>query len=186
MARVRNLEYREGPEQFILTVANTYDVVGNRAWFNSVGGPGAGVSLPLSQNLTFSPDNTYSVGEGTTPYGGTLRPKVVYAGTAVVSPLFGSPGGADPDIKFYTNGSHRWTMENTTGGTLFPTSSTIELGKDAATNRIGQIFVRYQINFTEQATPVTPSAGSRGLFFKADGKLYAVNSAGAVTLIGPP
>ena len=52
--------------------ATNYDL----AWINA---PAAGLSLPLAQNLTFSPDNTYDIGATAT----TLRPRNVYAATSV-------------------------------------------------------------------------------------------------------
>lgn len=39
----------------------------------------AGITLPLTQNLTFSPDNTYDIGAS-----GANRPRTVYAGTSLV------------------------------------------------------------------------------------------------------
>jgi hypothetical protein len=48
--------------------------------------PSPGLTLPLGQNLTFSPDNTYDIGGSAS----TLRPRNVYAGTSVITPLLGA------------------------------------------------------------------------------------------------
>jgi hypothetical protein len=44
--------------------------------------PSPGLTLPLGQNLTFSPDNTYDIGGSSS----TLRPRNVYVGTSFLAP----------------------------------------------------------------------------------------------------
>lgn len=65
------------------TTDDLADVVGNNAYFNNLwvkGSPvGGGLSLPISQNLTFSPDSTYDIGNS--DY--TLRPRQVYVSNGI-------------------------------------------------------------------------------------------------------
>ena len=59
--------------------ATNYDY----AWITPSGG---GITLPLGQTLTFSPDNTYDIGASA-----ASRPRTIYAGTSVVTPLLNTP-----------------------------------------------------------------------------------------------
>ena len=52
-------------------------------WVTGAGG----LSLPLTQPLTFSPDNTQDIGDAAA----TTRPRSIYAGTGIASPLIGVP-----------------------------------------------------------------------------------------------
>lgn len=54
----------------------------NTQWINQ----SAGLTLPLTQTLTWSPDNTYDLGAS-----GANRPRTIYVGTSVVTPLLVTP-----------------------------------------------------------------------------------------------
>jgi hypothetical protein len=67
-------------------------------------GPSGGLTLPLTQSLTFSPDATHDIGAVA-----TNRPRTIYAGTSVVTPRVNAadgmyhPGGTSA---FYWDGSN--------------------------------------------------------------------------------
>jgi hypothetical protein len=87
---------------------------------------GGGLTLPLSQNLTFSPDDTYDVGGTAT----TLRPRNVYVGSAVDVPTIGTIS-AIQSLSFRVANTLRWRM-NTTGHLTAITDNTYDIGASGA------------------------------------------------------
>lgn len=64
---------------------------------------GGGITLPLTQNLTWSPDNTYDIGA----YGGPGRPRYLYVAGGVVTPFVDTVGGP---LVFSVNGGAMWQI----------------------------------------------------------------------------
>lgn len=108
---------------------------------------GSGLSLPLTQNLTFSPDATYDVGAS-----GGSRPRNIFAsGFAQATNMFvgyGSPmtltntvgaifdtgiaGDSGENLTFVTNGTTRWRITST--GMLWATAdNSYDIGASGAT-----------------------------------------------------
>jgi hypothetical protein len=91
-------------------------------------GGGGGLTLPLSQALTFSPDNTYDIGAA-----GASRPRTVYAATSVQTLVVESPSGFQNlalkptnNLQFYTGGTWRWGMDSSA---LYPAfDNTLDIG----------------------------------------------------------
>lgn len=149
---------------------------------------GTGVTLPLTQNLTFSPDNTLDVGAA-----GVTRPRTVYAGTSVITPSVTTPqvvtSGA-VDLNFGTNAVNRWTV--TSAGHYYPTlDNTYDIGWTTLRPRtlyVGTSF--YLGSFIEQTTitkPANPAAGNLRWYPKADGLFYRLDSSGVESSMqGPP
>lgn len=163
------------------------DVVGNHAWFNNLSVSGAPVGGPQGADLLFIPDNTFNIGtSGGGDFGpGTNRPRNIFVGTSVIAPIYGSPGGAQPDLKLATNGTVRWTIENTTGGDFFPAQDQFGPAIGNATHRLRMLYVNQGFHMVKQsgAPPETPPATALLMYFKTDGKLYTKDSASVERLI---
>jgi Collagen triple helix repeat (20 copies) len=117
------------------TSATNYAV----GWVDQTGG-GGGVTLPLTQHLTFSPDNTYDIGAS-----GANRPRSIYAGTSFVPPVGSAalPGisfQGYPTTGFYrqgpdqigvtTAGVLRWIFA-ADGGLIGYPDNTVDIGQSA-------------------------------------------------------
>ena len=92
----------------------------------------AGTTFPLSQNLTFSPDNTYDIGAVA-----ANRPRSIYAASSVVTPSIDSQGVAltvgpttNNVLNFRTNNVTRWQISNT--ALLAGADNTYDIGASAA------------------------------------------------------
>ena len=90
--------------------------------------PAAGLTLPLTQHLTFSPDNTYDIGAAA-----ATRPRTLYAATSVQTLVVESPSGFQNlalkptnNLQFYTSGTWRWGMDSSA---LYPAfDNTLDIG----------------------------------------------------------
>lgn len=76
--------------------------------------PASGITIPLTQNLTFSPDNTYDIGASST----TLRPRTLYTGTDVIVGRILGMNSTQPI---------RWNNDSAHQITDFPASNYMEL-----------------------------------------------------------
>ena len=88
--------------------------------------PSTGITLPLAQHLTFSPDNTYDIGAS-----GATRPRTIYAGTSVDTPAVNASGGT---LYFQTSGTSRWYV-NTSGHLYAFANNTVDIGAAGARPR---------------------------------------------------
>ena len=114
-------------------------------------GGGAGLTLPLTQNLTFSPDNTWNIGAAA-----TNRPAILYVGQTgtfnnfLVSSNGGTGGGISNQI---------WTDYNNESMLIVGAGNTLELRN--ATNP--QVFRIYQ-TFTNVTTYSRLEVGYSGFW----------------------
>lgn len=91
--------------------------------------PAAGLTLPLTQHLTFSPDNTYDIGAS-----GATRPRRLYAGTGITTPNI----SADLSMTITTGSAITITPNNyinMVGHILYLTSNTYDIGGVSNTPR---------------------------------------------------
>jgi hypothetical protein len=106
----------------------------------------AGLTNPVTSNLTFSSDNAFDIGASA-----ASRPRTGYFGTSISTPLVANPGstidlnltssrnlyltstgsGGNGLIIFTTGGSQRWAINDV--GTLFAgTDNTVDIGTSGA------------------------------------------------------
>jgi hypothetical protein len=91
----------------------------NLAWVAQSGG----ITLPLGQTLTFSPDNTYDIGASA-----TTRPRYVYAGSGVIAPVVSSPVvQSNAQLALGSNATTRWRI-HTTGDLWAEVDNTYDIG----------------------------------------------------------
>jgi hypothetical protein len=139
--------------------------------------PTPGLTLPLSQNLTFSPDNAYSIGTNQT----TNRPSYVYVANAIDTPVIGTIS-AITNFRMRSANLLRWQVD-TNGHFTAVTDNTYDIGASAA-NRprniyaAGALIAGTYTEIPEIATPATPAAGKIRLYAKADHGLYILDSTG--------
>lgn len=130
---------------------------------------GGGITLPLSQNLTFATDDTYDIGGTAT----TLRPRNVYVGSAVDVPTIGTIS-AIQTLSFRVANVLRWRMD--TSGHLFTiTDNANDIGK-SGTSRPRDLFLGR--NLTVGGTVTVPSGSIAGAAL-ADGGVTSAKIADA-------
>src|SRR6266576_1264635 len=155
--------------------ATDYDT----AWVTPAGG-GGGLSLPLAQNLTFSPDNTYDIGATSA----TLRPRTVYAATSVVTPLV----NASTTLSLSTVSTTRFQV-NSSGHLIAFADNSYDLGQSGA-NRPRNLFLAgiaqlaSYAQFSAIVKPANPASGSVRLYSKADNNLYMLSNSGVEVALG--
>jgi hypothetical protein len=109
------------------------------SWIMPSGG-GGGLTIPLSQNLTFAPDATYDIGAAA-----ASRPRNIYATGSIVAAASGSPltlgagsSGAfivpsvGGNLQFGANGAARWYVDFTTGSWYASTDAAVDVGASGA------------------------------------------------------
>jgi hypothetical protein len=109
------------------------------SWITPAGG-GGGLTLPLSQNLTFAPDATYDIGAAA-----ASRPRNIYATGTIVAAgaassltLGASSSGAfivpslGGNLQFGANGAARWYVDYTTGSWYASTDAAVDIGASGA------------------------------------------------------
>jgi hypothetical protein len=161
----------------------------NTNWTTPTGG---GLSLPLSQVLTFSPDNTFDIGATA-----TTRPRTGYFGTSLVTPqitlgnaanLSGLPMAFPATLgnklavyevaanNFYGLGMGTGEMSVIAGG-----AGRIAFRQQGYTGAVLGAIDAGGLTLVEIATPATPAASQGRVYFKADHHLYTRDSTGAET-----
>jgi hypothetical protein len=99
----------------VLTKINATDY--NTNWQTPAAG-GGGLTLPLTQTLTFSPDSTYDIGASA-----ASRPRTVYAGTSFIGPGAVPTGGTTGQVLSKSSNSDyalAWTTVSGGGSLTWP------------------------------------------------------------------
>lgn len=96
----------------------------NTTWQTPTGG--GGLTLPLSQNLTWTTDNTYDIGT----VGPSGRPRTLIVGTSISTPVVGNPQLGAP-LSFQTQGSTKWQIDSS-GMFLAATDNAYDIGASGA------------------------------------------------------
>ena len=151
----------------------------------------SGITTATTRTLTAPDANTTIVGTDTTQ---TLTNKTLTSPT-LTAPVLGTPtsgtmtnvtglpvatgisglGAGIADFLATPSSANLRTAltdETGTGAAVFATSPTLS---EPVIN---------DVNFTQIATPSSPSAGSNKLYFKSDGNAYRLNSSGSESLLG--
>ncbi|HEY1295479.1 MAG TPA: hypothetical protein VGJ60_20565 [Chloroflexota bacterium] len=136
-----------------------------------------GLTLPLTQDLTFSPDATYSIGA----YAAS-RPRRVYASEMLLvgndpnALMLGAAGTtsigvAAGALEFRTNNTSRWRIDNATGSFLAVTDNAVDIGASSA-NRPRTVYAATSF-IGPGAVPVGGSTGQ--ILSKSSNSDYALS-----------
>jgi hypothetical protein len=114
--------------------------------------PAAGLTIPLSQNLTWTPDNTYDIGAS-----GATRPRDLFlgrnlsvAGTSQLSGVVGINIAPNPSYTLYVQGN--MVVANTVGFGILPATNTGFNVNYNLTGGVAQVGMSLRINGDSQAT----------------------------------
>lgn len=136
----------------------------NVQWVTPSGG---GITIPLGQNLTFAPDNTYTIGQNL-----ASRPSVVYVSgflktgiDATQEMIFGGSGGAayirpsaSNVIEFGTAGSPRWKID-ASGHFMAGLDNTYDIGASAS-GRLRYLYAGSGVITPVVSTPLVQSSSA--------------------------
>jgi len=156
----------------------------NTNWTTPTGG---GLTLPLGQVLTFSPDNTFDIGAS-----GATRPRDVFVGrrlsiastTNTNSAPLVFPAAVGLKIVLYDTAANNYYGLGIAAGQLafvgqtFAFRLTSMAGASVFTLDSGGPLIN------EIAAPANPAANIARLYFKSDHKLYSLDSTGLETQLG--
>jgi len=93
-----------------------------------------GLTLPLTQNLTFSPDNIYDIGASVS----TLRPHNIHAGNGIYSPQIGT--FSNTDLALVTNNTVVWKLLNA-GSFVANVDNAVDIGFSSSVGRPRNLYL---------------------------------------------
>jgi phage baseplate assembly protein gpV len=133
----------------------------NLVWVTPASG-GGGITLPLGQHLTFSPDNTYDIGAS-----GASRPRYVIVGSETVSPriqLASSQPATNPEV-YFTGSSNT--------GIYSPAANQVGISS-AGTSKLLVTSTLMTVSNDMTVTGVTTLNGRTDIGSPVNGQIYSV------------